>query len=93
MFRIFSKIHKIRYTKIDDFDEFEKFVVKGQVLLGTFTAVILDVGKTACSQYMVITISHWPIEVRHSLLIISNVGVTHEVRGPRGLVSLHQVAR
>lgn len=81
------------FTKVQKLDRLEKFVLGGEVLPRPLGAVILDVWKAAGSQYVVIAAAHRPIEVRHPPLIVHHIGVPHEIRRPRWLLRLNQVAR
>lgn len=80
------------FTKVQKLDRLEKFVLGGEVLPRPLGAVILDVWKAAGSQYVVIAAAHRPIEVRHPPLIVHHIGVPHEIRRPRWLLRLNQVA-
>lgn len=83
----------IEFTKVQKLDRLEKFVLGGEVLPRPLGAVILDVWKAAGSQYVVIAAAHRPIEVRHPPLIVYHIGVPHEIRSPRWLLRLNQIAR
>lgn len=80
------------FTKVQKLDRLEKFVLGREVLPRPLGAVILDVWKAAGPQHVVIAAAHRPIEMRHPSLIVHHVGVSHEVRRPRWLVRLNQVA-
>lgn len=80
------------FTKVQKLDRLEKFVLGGEVLPRPLGAVILDIWKAAGSQYVVIAAAHRPIEVRHPPLIVHHIGVPHEIRRPRWLLRLNQVA-
>lgn len=56
-------------------------------------AVVLDVGKTASAQHVIVALSDRPVEVRHGELVVLHVPVAHEVRGPGRLTGLLEVAR
>lgn len=81
------------FTKVQKLDRLEKFVLGGEILPRPLGAVILDVWKAAGSQYVVIAAARRPIEVRHPPLIVHHIGVPHEIRRPRWLLRLNQVAR
>lgn len=95
-FHLISRIYiyiYIEFTKVQKLDRLEKFVLGGEVLPRPLGAVILDVWKAAGSQYVVIAAAHRPIEVRHPPLIVYHIGVPHEIRSPRWLLRLNQIAR
>ena len=89
---IHTYIYIYIFTKVQKLDRLEKFVLGGEVLPRPLGAVILDIWKAAGSQYVVIAAAHRPIEVRHPPLIVHHIGVPHEIRRPRWLLRLKQVA-
>lgn len=80
-------------TKVYDLDNHEESVIDAEVLLGPLCTVVLDVRVAASSKDVVITSSHWPVEVRHTPLVVDHVSVTDEVRSPGWFLGLDQVAR
>lgn len=82
-----------KLTEVDELDELEELVVETQILGRSSGAVVLDVGKTSGPEDVIIALANGPVEVRKSSLVVDDVGVAHEVRGPGRLARLLQVAR
>lgn len=66
-------------TQINNFQHGEKLVLKVQVLLRCFGAVIFYKGEAACSQYLIVGSLHCPVKVGQSELVIVDGAVADTV--------------